>query len=33
MNLDAIFDAARNRLHAYINRMVAQKLRRLREKA
>jgi hypothetical protein len=32
MDLDALFDAARKRLHAYINRIVAQKLRRLRER-
>ncbi len=31
MDLDALFAAARARLYAYINRVVAQKLRRLRE--
>lgn len=32
-DLDAVFAAARKRLEAYINRIVAQKLRRLREKS
>jgi hypothetical protein len=32
MNLDAIFAAARKRLHCWINRSVAQRLRRIREK-
>ena len=32
MNLDALLAAARKRLHEWINRSVAQKLRRLREK-
>jgi hypothetical protein len=31
MNLDAVFEAARRRLHAFINRSVAQRLRRQRE--
>jgi hypothetical protein len=31
-DLDAIFAAARRRLYAYIHRVVAQKLRRLRER-
>lgn len=31
-DLDAVFAAARARLHAYINRVIAQKLRREREK-
>jgi hypothetical protein len=31
MNLDELFAAARKRLHAFINRSVAQRLRRLRE--
>lgn len=31
MDLDALFAAARRRLHEWINRSVAQKLRRLRE--
>ena len=31
MNLDALFTAARRRLYAFINRVAAQKLRRLRE--
>lgn len=32
MNLDAVFSAARQRLRRWINRSVAQKLRRLRER-
>ena len=32
MNLDALFAAARLRLHAWINRSVAQRMRRIREK-
>jgi hypothetical protein len=32
MNLDALFAAARRRLYAFINRSIAQKLRRLRER-
>ena len=32
MNLDALFAAARRRLYEWINRSVAQKLRRLRER-
>lgn len=32
MNLDAMFAAARKRLHEWINRSVAQRLRRIKEK-
>jgi hypothetical protein len=31
MDLDAVFAAARKRIHEFINRSVAQRLRRLRE--
>jgi hypothetical protein len=32
MNLDQVFEAARKRLHRWINRSVAQRLRRLKER-